>query len=64
MQRGQFTLAGTLIVDGNSTAYLKEAASGKQRRVKQGEQVNGMTVAEVKPDRVRLTLGDEAEELG
>ncbi len=63
MQRGQFTLAGTLIVDGNNTAYLKEASSGKQRRVKQGEQVNGMTVAEVRPDRVRLTLGDEAEEI-
>lgn len=63
MQRGQFTLAGTLVIDGNSTAYLKEASSGKQRRVKQGEQANGMTVAEVKPDRVRLTLGDESEEL-
>jgi hypothetical protein len=63
MQRGQFTLAGTLILDGNNTAYLKEASSGKQRRVKQGEQVNGMTVAEVRPDRVRLTLGDEAEEI-
>jgi len=63
MQRGQFTLAGTLIVDGNNTAYLKEATSGKQRRVRQGEQVNGMTVAEVKADRVRLTLGDEAEEI-
>ncbi len=63
MQRGQFTLAGTLVIDGNSTAYLKETSSGKQRRVRQGEQANGMTVAEVKPDRVRLTLGDESEEL-
>ncbi len=63
MQRGQFTLAGTLLIDGNNTAYLKEANGGKQRRVKQGEQINGMTVAEIKPDRVRLTLGDEAEEI-
>ena len=63
MQRGQFTLAGTLLIDGNNTAYLKEAVGGKQRRVKQGEQINGMTVAEIKPDRVRLTLGDEAEEI-
>lgn len=63
MQRGQFTLSGTLLIDGNNTAYLKEANGGKQRRVKQGEQINGMTVAEIKPDRVRLTLGDEAEEI-
>jgi hypothetical protein len=63
MQRGQFTLAGTLLIDGNNTAYLKEANGGKQRRVRQGEQINGMTVADIKPDRVRLTLGDEAEEL-
>ena len=63
MQRGQFTLAGTLLIEGNNTAYLKEAKSGKQRRVKQGEQINGMTVAEIKPDRVRLTLDDEAEEI-
>jgi len=63
MQRGQFTLAGTILIDGNNTAYLREASGGKQRRVKQGEQVNGMTVAEIKPDRVRLTLGDEAEEI-
>lgn len=63
MQRGQFSLAGTLLLDGNNTAYLKETNGGKQRRVRQGEQINGMTVAEIKPDRVRLTLGDEAEEL-
>ena len=63
MQHGQFTLAGTLILDGNNMAYLKEAKSNKQHRVKQGEQINGMTVAEIKPDHVRLTLGDEAEEL-
>ena len=29
----------------------------------QGETINGLTVAEVKPDRVRLALGDESEEL-
>jgi hypothetical protein len=64
MQRGQFTLAGTLVVDGKATAYLKETAGGKSRRVAEGETINGMVVAEVKPDRVRFTLGDESEELG
>mgnify|MGYP003374719301 FL=1 len=63
MQRGQFALAGTLLVEGKATAILRETAGGKSRRVLQGETVNGMVVAEVRPDRVRLTLGDESEEL-
>jgi len=63
LQPGQFMLTGTLIIDGKATAYLKENAGGKSRRVAQGEQVNGMLVAEVKPDRVKLTLGEESEEL-
>ena len=63
MQRGQFALAGTLLVAGKATAILRETAGGKSRRVLQGETVNGMLVAEVRPDRIRLTLGDESEEL-
>ena len=63
MKRGQFALTGTLVVDGKSTAFLREVAGGKARRVLQGESINGLTVAEVKPDRVRLTMGDEVEEL-
>lgn len=63
MQRGQFALAGTLVVDGKATAYLREVQGGKPRRVMQGEQINGMTVAEVKTDRVKLVLGDESEDL-
>jgi hypothetical protein len=54
---------GTLIIDGKATAFLRENAGGKSRRVTQGEQVNGMLVADVKPDRVKLTLGDESEDL-
>jgi hypothetical protein len=56
-------LTGTMIIDGKATAFLRENAGGKSRRVAQGEQINGMLVAEVKPDRVKLTLGDEAEDL-
>jgi hypothetical protein len=56
-------LTGTLIIDGKATAFLRENAGGKSRRVAQGEQVNGMLVADVKPDRVKLTLGDEFEDL-
>lgn len=63
LQPGQFMLTGTLIVDGKATAFLRENAGGKSRRVAQGEQINGMMVADVKPDRVKLTLGEESEDL-
>ena len=63
LQPGQFVLTGTLIVDGKATAFLRENAGGKSRRVAQGDQVNGMLVADVKPDRIKLTLGDESEDL-
>ena len=63
MQRGQFALTGTMVVGGQNTAFLRETAGGKSRRVLQGDTVNGILVAEVKPDRVRLALGDETEEL-
>lgn len=63
IKRGQFVLTGTLVVDGKSTAFLREVAGGKSRRAIQGESINGLLVAEVKPDRVRLALGDESEEL-
>ena len=63
LQRGQFALTGTLVIDGKSTAFLREVAGNKPRRVLAGDRINGMLVAEVKPDRVRLSLGDESEEL-
>jgi hypothetical protein len=63
MQRGQFTLAGTIVVDGKTTAFLREVSGGKPRRVVQGESINGLTVTQIGPDRVKLTLGDESEDL-
>ena len=63
LQPGQFVLTGTLIIDGKATAFLRENAGGKSRRVAQGEQINGMVVSDVRPDRVKLTLGEESEDL-
>jgi hypothetical protein len=63
MQRGQFVLTGTSLAGDRAIAFLKEVAGGKFRTVRQGEQINGMLVAEVKPDRVRFTLGSDSEEL-
>jgi hypothetical protein len=64
MQRGQFLLTGTMIVDKVAVAFLKESGpAGKSRSVKAGDAINGMRVASVEPDRVRLTLGDESEDV-
>jgi hypothetical protein len=63
LKRGQFALTGTMVVDGKSSAYLREIASNKLQRVRAGEKINGMLVAEIRPDRVKFTLGDESEEL-
>jgi hypothetical protein len=63
LQRGQFALSGTMVVDGKATAFLRETAGGRSRRVTQGETINGMVVTEIKTDRVRLSLGDESEDL-
>jgi hypothetical protein len=63
IQRGQFALSGTLMVDGKAIAFLREVQGGKSRRVTQGENVNGMVVTEIRTDRIRLSVGDESEEL-
>ena len=63
LKRGQFALTGTMVVEGKSTAFLRELAGNKARRVQAGEKINGLLVAEVKPDRVTFTMGDESEEL-
>src|SRR5438105_4093232 len=63
LQAGQFVLTGTTVVDSKATAFLREVNGGRSRRVQQGETINGMLVAEVRGDRVKLTAGEAAEEL-
>ena len=64
MKRGLYTLTGTTVVGTTATAFLREVSSGKSRSVRKGESVDGMLVAEVAPDHVRLKQGDEVEDLG
>jgi hypothetical protein len=59
----QFQLMGTTVTGDRNIAFLKEVAGGRSRTVRQGEEINGMLVASVEPDRVKFTLGDESEEL-
>jgi len=60
---GQFLLVGTAVSGDQNVAFLKEVAGGKSHAVRQGEKINGMLVASVSAERVKLTLGDDSEEL-
>jgi len=60
---GRFQLVGTTVTAERNVAFLKEVAGGKSRVVRQGDEIDGVYVASVTPDRVKLTLGDESEEL-
>jgi len=63
MEKGLYTLTGTTVTGDLSLAFLKETKGGKARTVKQGDSINGILVSDVKPDRVKLTMGDDSEEL-
>jgi hypothetical protein len=63
MQRGQFVLTGTAVVGTKAIAFMREVNGGKPRSAKMGDVINGLTVADVKPDRVKLVLGEESEEV-
>jgi hypothetical protein len=63
IQPGQFLLVGTAVTGDRKIAFLKEVSGGKARTVRQGDEINGMQVALVAADRVKLTAGDESEEL-
>jgi len=60
---GQFLLMGTAVSGSQNVAFLKEVAGGKSHAVHEGEKINGMLVASVSAERVKLTLGDDSEEL-
>ena len=63
LKPGQFLLLGTALGGEHNMAFLKEVAGGKSRTVREGDKINGMLVAAVTAERVKLTLGDESEEL-
>ncbi|MEO9163129.1 MAG: hypothetical protein ABI349_12135, partial [Casimicrobiaceae bacterium] len=63
MKRGLYTLTGTTVVGNVATAFLREVNGGKSHTVHPGETLNGVVVAEVKSDHVRLKQGDDVEDL-
>jgi hypothetical protein len=63
IQRGQFQLVGTAVTGERNIAFLKEVSGGKARTVHQGDEINGMKVVLVAPDRVKFAAGNDSEEL-
>src|SRR5512135_1532748 len=63
MQKGLYALTGTSVAGNVATAFLRELKGGKTYAVRQGDRLNGTLISEVRPDRVRLSLGDDHEDL-
>ncbi len=60
--KGQFVLHGVTIVGETRIAMLREKTGAKIYRVEKGREVlNGVTVADVEPDKVTLRLGGDSE---
>jgi hypothetical protein len=63
LAKGQFVLHGVTIVGDQRIAFLKEKSSGKTHRAERGRDVNGISVAEIEPDKVTLKVGEDLEVL-
>jgi general secretion pathway protein N len=63
MVKGQYALTGTTVTGNVATAFLREVKGGKSHTVHAGETLNGIVIADVKSDHVRLKQGDEVEDL-
>ena len=62
-KHGQFVLQGVTIVGDNRIVLLREKSTGRIHRVELGREVNGIKVAEIKPEAVTLAQGGETEVL-
>lgn len=60
-QKGQFVLLGVTIAGNTRIAMLREKANGRLHRLAKGEEVNGIKVAEIDPDSVKMTQGGDSE---
>ncbi|MEO6422060.1 MAG: hypothetical protein ABIR84_05120 [Candidatus Nitrotoga sp.] len=63
MRKGQFILDGIIITKNKNIALLREVATRKMVRVELGEEINGMQIEKLDPDKITFKQGDEREEL-
>ena len=61
MAKGQYMLTGVTIVGPLKIALLREKSSGRVIRVEEGNDVNGIKVAQVDAEQVKLTQGGDQE---
>ena len=59
----RYLLLGTTLSQEGRFAFLKDAAGPRSRLVRKGDQIDGVMVVEIEPDRVRLAAGGQAEEV-
>jgi general secretion pathway protein N len=60
-QPGQFVLLGVTIAGNTRIALLREKANGRIHRVEKGGEVNGIKIAEIDPESVKLAQGGSSE---
>ena len=63
MPKGQYVLTAVIIANGLKTALLREKSSGRVLRVEKGKDFNGVTVAEIEPEKITLAQGGDQEVL-
>lgn len=61
MRKGQFVLDGIIIARDKNIALLREVSTRKTVRAELGEEINGMLVEQVEPDRITFKQGEERE---
>ena len=59
--KGQFVLLGVTIAGNTRIALLREKSNGRIHRVAKGEEVNGIKVAEIDRETVKMTQAGDSE---
>ncbi len=63
VERDLFTLMGVIIAPDERMAIVERRKTGEVLRLVEGQQVDGWLVDAILPDRMRLTYGEETEEV-
>lgn len=61
MVKGQYVLQGITILGPTRIAMLREKSGNRVHRMEKGQDLNGVTVAEIESDRVTLRQGGDSE---
>lgn len=59
----RFELVGTSIVEGSGVAFIREIGGQRSWAVRRGDRIDDIVVLAIESERVRIGIGDHAEEL-